>query len=153
MIEALHAIKRRQSELVAFFLSLESTILSVMLDRTKITYSALWNFGFVLNIVFSINHSTYIIWFLFSECVSRKIFRAHSWYIYRSVKMTLFFSNIGSRLIITNQSVRETSDSLEKRNTQYLWSNISRFVWSSHNIHVKPCILLDKNERSLNTLL
>lgn len=126
MIEALHAIKRRQSELselVAFFLSLESTILSVMLDRTKITYSALWNFGFVLNIVFSINHSTYIIWFLFSECVSRKIFRAHSWYIYRSVKMTLFFSNIGSRLIITNQSVRETSDSLEKRNTQYLWSN------------------------------
>lgn len=74
MIEALHAIKRRQSELVAFFLSLESTILSVMLDRTKITYSALWNFGFVLNIVFSINHSTYIIWFLFSECVSRKIF-------------------------------------------------------------------------------
>lgn len=123
MIEALHAIKRRQSELVAFFLSLESTILSVMLDRTKITYSALWNFGFVLNIVFSINHSTYLIWFLFSECVSRKIFRAHSWYIYRSVKMTLFFSNIGSRLIITNQSVHETSDSLEKRNTQYLWSN------------------------------
>lgn len=117
MIEALHAIKRRQSELVAFFLSLESTILSVMLDRTKITYSALWNFGFVLNIVFSINHSTYIIWFLFSECVSRIIFRAHSWYIYR------FFSNIGSRLIITNQSVHETSDSLEKRNTQYLWSN------------------------------
>lgn len=91
MIEALHAIKRRQSELVAFFLSLESTILFVMLDKTKITYSALWNFGFVLNIVFSINHSTYIIWFLFSECVSRIIFRAHSWYIYRSVKMTLFF--------------------------------------------------------------
>lgn len=149
MIEALHAIKRRQSELVAFFLSLESTILSVMLDRTKITYSALWNFGFVLNIVFSINHSTYIIWFLFSECVSRKNFRAHSWYIYRSVKMTLFFSNIGSRLIITNQSVRETSDSIPSICGQI----ISRFVWSSHNIHVNPCILLDKNERSLNTLL
>lgn len=151
MIEALHAIKRRQSELVAFFLSLESTILSVMLDRTKITYYALWTFGFVLNIVFSINHSTYIIWFLFSECVSRIIFRAHSWYIYRSVKMTLFFSNIGSRLIITNQSVHETSNNSEI--PSICGQIISRFVWSSHNIHVKPCIILDKNERSLNTLL
>lgn len=62
MIEALHAIKRRQSELVAFFLSLESTILSVMLDRTKITYSALWNFGFVLNIVFSIYNLIFVQW-------------------------------------------------------------------------------------------